>query len=186
MNEIAVPRTAHIKFFAAVDQSTIGRLMTAVEQKLKEGIGRFVLLISSPGGNVFDGLSAYNFLRGIPAEVVTHNFGSADSIASVIYCAGAKRLCAPQGRFLLHGIGFDVQGARFDEKMLEERVKDLRDQRESISKIVSEASGQPLERVEQDILQGTVLNAQDAVEYGLVHAIKSQLFESVTDILAIQ
>jgi len=65
--------------------------MQVVQQKLKEGTGRFVILISSMGGNVFSGISAYNFLKGIPAEVWTHNFGSTDSIAVVLFCAGSKR-----------------------------------------------------------------------------------------------
>ena len=101
-------KTIYIKFFAGIDPNTIAKLTTLVQQKLREGVERFVLLISSPGGNVFAGLSGYNFLKGIPAEVITHNFGSADSIATVLFCAGSRRFCVPHARFLLHGIGFDA------------------------------------------------------------------------------
>lgn len=178
-------KTAYIRFFADVDGNSVARLIGAVEQKLKEGVERFVVLLASPGGRVFAGVSAYNFLKGIPAEVVTHNFGNTDSIATIIYCAGSRRYCVPQARFLLHGIGFDVQNARFDEKLLDERLKDLKTDRENISRIIAGACGKPLEKIEQDILQGTVLNADQAVEYGLVHEIRQQLFEAGVEIIAI-
>ena len=184
--ELRNPRTAYVKLFAPIDKSTVDRLMTTVEQHLKAGMGRFVLLISSPGGSVFAGMSAFNFLKGIPAEVITHNFGSADSIATVMYCAGAKRYCVPHARFLLHGIGADIQHVRVDERFLDERMKSLRTDRENISKIIADSCQRPLERVEQEILQGTVLNAQQAIEYGLVHEIRSQLLEPGAEVVALQ
>lgn len=171
-------RVQHVKFFAGVNGPTVQKLMETVQRGLSNGITRFVLLISSPGGEVFSGISAYNFLKGIPAEVHTHNFGSADSIATILFCAGAKRMCVPHARFLLHGIGFNVQApSRFDEKILDEKIKDLRIDRENISKIIADNTKKPLEAVERDMLQGTALNSQQAVEYGLVHEIKSELFE---------
>ncbi len=71
-------RNVVIKFFAPVMDASINALMNAVDQKIREGISKFTILISSPGGSVFHGLSAYNYLRGIPAEITTHNLGSVD------------------------------------------------------------------------------------------------------------
>ena len=145
-----------------------------------------MLLISSPGGNVFAGLSGYNFLKGIPAEVVTHNFGSADSIATVIFCAGSTRFCVPHARFLLHGIGFDIANpTRFNEKILDERIKGLRIDRENISKVIADNTGKALADVERDILEGTVLNSEQARQYGLVHEIKTELFERGAEVVEI-
>lgn len=183
----AIPQTAYIKFFTGVDQTTVVRLMATIEQKLKEGVGRFVLMISSPGGNVYAGVSAYNFLKGVPAEVVTHNFGSADSIASVLYCAGSKRYAVPNARFLLHGVAMSIpQNATVNEKVLDEQIKSLRSDRETISRIIADACNRPLEKVEQDILQGTVMNSQEAVTYGLVHEIRSELFPAGSEVIALQ
>lgn len=179
-------KIVYIRFFAGINRKTVNALMQRVEQKLREGAEHFVILISSGGGNVFSGISAYNFLRGIPAEVVTYNFGSVDSVAIVVFCAGAKRFCVPHARFLLHGIGFDVSaGARFDEKLLDERIKSLRIDRENISHIIADSSGKPLEDVEQDMLIGIVLNPEQAKDYGLVHEIKSELFEKGAEIISI-
>ena len=174
---MAPSRTVYIKFFTGVDVNTITTLTQLIQDQLKKRVDRFVLLISRPGGNVFAGLSGYNFLKGIPAEVVTHNFGSVDSIAAVLFCAGSQRLCVPHARFLLHGIGFDVnEKTRFDEKILDERLKGLKVDRENMSRVIADNTGKSLAEVERDILEGTVLNSRQALAYGLVHKIRAELF----------
>jgi ATP-dependent protease ClpP protease subunit len=117
-----------IRFFAPVIDTTINALMGAVDQKMRQGTTEFIILISSPGGSVIHGLSAYNYLKGLPASITTHNFGSVDSIGIVIYCAGSRRLSVPQARFLFHGVNVQFRGEQnLDEKLLEERLKGLRE-----------------------------------------------------------
>lgn len=179
-------KTVYIRFFANVSPKTVDTLIQRVEEKLKEGIELFVLLISSGGGNVFSGISGYNFLKGIPAKVITHNFGSIDSVAVVLFCAGTKRLCVPHARFLLHGIGFNVTApTRFDEKILDERIKSLRMDRQNIASIIADNCGKEIEKVDQDILTSIVLSADEAIKYGLVHEIKLDLFPEGVEILDI-
>ena len=101
-----------IKFFAPVIDVTINALMDAINQKMKQGVNQFTILISSPGGSVFHGLSAYNYLKGLPVSVTTHNFGSVDSIGVVLFCGGSKRLSVPEARFLLHGVSAGFQNER--------------------------------------------------------------------------
>lgn len=179
-------QTAYIRYFGPIDDDRVKKLMATLEQKLKEGRDRFVILISSPGGSVFHGISAYNFLKGIPAEVITHNFGSVDSIAVCLFCAGTKRLCVPHARFLIHGIGFDVPaGARFDEKLLGERIANLKNERETICRIIADNTGKKLEDVEQDMFTGITLTSEQAKDYGLVHEIKPELFEKQAEVISI-
>ena len=179
-------QTAYIRYFGPVDDDRVKKLMAMLEQKLNEGTERFVILISSPGGSVFPGISAYNFLKGIPAEILTHNFGSTDSSAICLFCAGSKRLCVPHGRFLIHGIGFNVSaGARFDEKSLGEHITRLKNERETICRIIADNTGKKLEDVEQDMFSGITLTAEQAKDYGLVHEIKSELFEKKTEVISI-
>jgi ATP-dependent protease ClpP protease subunit len=52
-----------IRFFAPIEANSINALLTVIDQKLKKGVDKITLLISSPGGTVFHGLSAYNFLQ---------------------------------------------------------------------------------------------------------------------------
>jgi len=178
--------TTYIRFFAAINVKTVNALIQTIERKLKEGAERFVLLISSGGGNVGSGISGYNFLRGIPAEVTTHNFGVVDSVAVVLFCGGAKRLCVPHARFLLHGIGFDVNNpTRFDEKRLDEEMKGLRMHRENIGRIIADSCGRGTKEVDQDILASVVLGSKQAVDYGLVHEIKSDLLPKGVEVIGI-
>lgn len=180
-------KSIHIRYFAPVDESNIKRLLQVIEQKLKEDATRFVLLMSSPGGNVFHGLSAYNYLRGIPAEVVTHNFGSVISMGLVLFCAGSKRLSVPHATFLLHGVQSNFpQGASLEEKQLEERLKALRLDMENIAGVIAATTGKQEDEVIQAMLDRTTLNPEQAVEYGLVHEITEHLFDKGAELIAIQ
>jgi len=176
-----------VKFFAPVIDVTINALMSAVDQKMKEGQKDFILLISSPGGSVFHGLSAYNYLKGLPANVITHNFGSVDSIGVVLYCGGSKRLSVPQARFLLHGVSANFpQKSSLEEKQLDERLKGLRIDIENIAKVVAANTGKSIEEVTQAMLDRTTLNPDDAKEWGLVHDIEVNLFPSGAEVISIQ
>lgn len=180
-------KECYINFVGEVNQPTVNQLINVVTAKLAEGIQRFVVLISSPGGYVAPGISAYNFLKGIPADVITHNYGSADSIAAVMFCAGTKRYCTPNGRFLLHGIGFNApQGMRFEEKQLEEKMKGMRIDRENISRIIAENCKKKPEEIEKDLFEVKVLNPDEAKAYGLVHEIKAELFPEGAALINIQ
>ncbi len=181
-----IKRECVIKFVAPINQQTVNNLMSTILAKLNEGVERFIILISSPGGDVASGLTGYNFLKGIPAEVITHNIGSADSIATVLFCAGHKRFCVPNARFLLHDIGFDITAPiRFNENLLDERIKGIRLDRENISRVIADNSEKSFADVEQDILQSKALSSQQAIEYGLAHEIKLELFEKGAEVIAI-
>jgi len=187
MNSTTTAQPTVIKFFAPVIDATINALMQAVDQKLAAGQRSFTILVSSPGGSVFHGLSAYNYLKGLPADISTHNFGSVDSIGVVLYCAGRKRLCVPQARFLLHGVsaGFP-QGANLEEKQLEERLKGLRIDIENIAKVVAANTGKSVGEVTQAMLDRTTLNPEEAQSWGLVHEIKTELFSAGAEVISIQ
>jgi len=176
-----------IRFFAPVIDVTVNTLMNAIDQKMKQGVRDFIILISSPGGSVIHGLSAYNYLKGLPAAITTHNFGSVDSIGIVLYCAGSKRLSVPQARFLLHGVNAQFKGNQsLEEKQLEERLKGLRIDMENIAKVIAANTGKGTEEVTDAMLERTTLNPEEAQSWGLVHEIKSQLFEAGSEVTSIQ
>jgi ATP-dependent Clp protease protease subunit len=177
---------AHINYTAGVTDKSVQQLLVAVQENLRRNVSSFTILISSPGGLVRAGIAAYNYLKGIPAEVITHNYGQADSIAILLFCAGSKRYSSPNARFLIHGIGFDAQpGQRFDERLLKERLEALKNERETISKIISENSKRSLQQVQEDMFQGVVWTPEQAKDYGLVHEIREPLFERGTTVTSI-
>jgi ATP-dependent Clp protease protease subunit len=175
-----------IKFYAPVIDVTINALMDAMDHKLREGIRDFILLISCPGGSVFHGLSAYNYLKGLPAKITTHNFGSVDSIGVILFCGGSKRLSVPQARFLLHGVSSNFQAnLSLEEKQLEERLKSLRIDTENIAKVISATTGKRIEDVNQAMLDRTTLNPDEAKAWGLIHEIQVELFPSGAEVIPI-
>ena len=177
----------YVKFFAPVMQDSINMLMQVVDNKLSQGAKKMGLLISTPGGDVFQGVSAYNYLKGVPLEITTHNFGSADSIGVVLFCAGSRRLSVPHARFLLHGVMCNFpQPISLEEKQLEERLKGLQIDMGNIAGIIAETVKKTKQQVFDDMLNRTTLYTEQAITYGLVHEVKSELFESGAEVITIQ
>lgn len=175
-----------IKFFAPVIDVTINKLMEAVDQKIREGKREFILLVSCPGGSVFHGLSAYNYLKGLPVNISTHNFGSVDSIGVILFCGGSTRLSVPQARFLLHGVTSNFQqNVSLEEKQLEERLKSLRIDTENIAKVISATTGKSIEDVTRAMMDRTTLNPEEAREWGLIDKIQVELFPAGAEVIPI-
>jgi ATP-dependent protease ClpP protease subunit len=176
-----------IKFFAPVIDVTINSLMNAIDDKMKKGVNNFIILISSPGGSVFHGLTAYNYLKGLPATITTHNFGSVDSIGVILYCAGSRRLSVPQARFLLHAVTIQFRGNQdLEEKQVEERLKGLKIDIENIAKVIAENTNKSVEEVTIAMLERITLNPEEAQSWDLVHEIKPELFEAGSELISIQ
>jgi len=171
MNEL------YIRFMAPVIPQTVAQLFQYFDHALQDKMERIHLLLSSPGGSVFHGLSVYNYLKGAPFATHTYNFGSVDSIGLVIFCAGSRRLCVPHARFLIHPVQFNFQGnAQFDEKQLDEHLKSLKIDQENIARVIADTTGKALQKVEEDMIGRTTLSPLQAKDYGLVHEIQSALF----------
>lgn len=176
----------YVRFLSPVLPETTDRLFQYVDALLKKKYERLHLMISSPGGSVFHGISIYNFLRGAPFETYTYNFGSVDSIGVVIFSAGARRFSVPHARFLIHGVRFNFQGnASFDEKQLEEHLKSVKIDQQNIARIIADTSGKPMHKVEDDMNSRITLNPQEAKDYGLVHEVKSVLFPMDAELVVI-
>ena len=182
-----MPEAVVIKFYSPVNEASIGQLMKAVDQKLAAGTEQFTLLISISGGSVFHGLTACNYLKGIPAEVITHNIGSVDSIGVALYCAGKLRPCVPQARFLMHPVSMNFrEGASYEEPKLLELVKSLRVDMETCASVVAANTNRTKKQVLRAMLSRTTLDPEDAVEWGLAHEIRQQLFPDGSEVIPIQ
>ena len=176
----------YIRFFAPVIPITTDALFRAIDMKVKAKIAKLNILISSPGGSVFHGLSLYNYLKGLPIEINTFNFGSVDSIGVIIFCAGQKRYSVPHSRFLIHGVKFNINGQiSMDEKQIEEHLKSLIIDQQNIARVIADTTGKPMHKIEEDMHNRTTLNPNEAKDYGLVHEIKSDLLPLDADLIVI-
>lgn len=175
-----------IKFFAPVNEQSIQKLMAAVDSSVAAGATELTLLISTSGGSVFYGLSAYNYLKGLPLRLTTHNFGSVDSIGVPLYSSGDVRLCVPQARFLLHPVTMNFSaGASFEELQLLEKIKSMRVDMDNCASIVAANTGKTTRQILSAMRSRTTLDPDAAVAWGLVHEIRQELFAAGSEVVSI-
>jgi ATP-dependent protease ClpP protease subunit len=88
---------------------------------------------------------------------------------------------------LFHGVSAQFRGEQnLEEKLLEERLKGLRIDMENIAKVIAANTGKNAEDVTNAMIERTTLNPEEARSWGLVHEIKSELFEAGSEVIAIQ
>jgi len=180
-------RAVYFNFQADINHDTASKLISAIETKLQQGMTELVLLISSGGGFIDPGMAVYNFLRGIPAKVTTHNYGTVDSIAMVIYCAGKERLACPHCKFLIHGVTWTFsQAGVCTESQLREILGSLEKMKKNIASVIAVATGKPADKIEADMSRGLTLQANEAREYGLVHRLEETLFLPGAEVIGIR
>jgi ATP-dependent Clp protease protease subunit len=130
------------------------------------------LYLNSPGGEVNSGFAIFDTIRFIQSPVTIINTGLCASIATVINVAVKKdrRISMPSARFLIHQplIPGQVYGQASD---LEITAKEILKTREKINKLLAKETGTALEKVEKDTVRDYWMNAQEALEYGLIGRI---------------
>lgn len=164
---------AFVSFCAEVNPTTTEILLGVFAQLVGQGHREIHLLLSAGGGSVMHGIAAYNVLRGLPINLITHNVGNVDSIGTVIFLAGEQRYACPQTTFMPHGVAFGTIGpAQFFERNLQERLASLRADQARIAVIYRDRAGIALDVAEQYFLGETNVNAADAVTRGIVHEVR--------------
>jgi ATP-dependent Clp protease protease subunit len=130
------------------------------------------IILNSPGGSVTDGMAIYDILRFIKPRIRMVCTGLTASIATIILMAAEKedRLTLPNTRFLIHQplIMGQVMGPASD---LEITANEIIKTRSLLNKILARETGQELARLERDVERDFWLQAEEAVEYGLVTTI---------------
>ncbi len=174
-----------IRFVADINPQSINILMANIENKLREGKNHFKILLSSNGGSVFHAVSCYNFLKGIPATIETHNIGNIDSAASVLFSAGTKRYSCSNASFLFHGISLGMNQGNIPEKQLREVVANIDTDRHKISSIVCNACSIKQSEISALMNKGKTLSSSEAKKLGLVHEVEDKLFELGCEIIGI-
>ena len=128
------------------------------------------LYINSPGGSVTAGLAIYDTMNFIKSDVSTICVGMAASMGSVLLAAGAKgkRFALPNSEVMIHQVLGGAQGQASDIKIHAERILKTKDQ---LNKILSERTGQPMSKVENDTDRDNFMDAEQAKVYGLIDAV---------------
>lgn len=132
--------------------------------------------INTPGGSVTAGLGIYDTMVMVSSPVTVVVTGMAASMGSILLCGATKgrRLIYPHARVLIHQ---PLISGRFFAPAVDINIqaKEMERIRDELNQILSEKSGQPIERIEQDTDRDFYLNAKEALEYGLVDEIVEKL-----------
>ena len=131
------------------------------------------LYINSPGGSVTAGMAIYDTMQYIYCDVSTICLGMAASMGAFLLAAGApgKRIALPNSDIMIHQPLGGAQGQASDIAIHAKRI--LRT-KEEMNRILSERTGQPLEKVSLDTDRDFFMSAQEAKEYGLVDSVVAQ------------
>ncbi len=128
------------------------------------------LYINSPGGSVTSGMAIYDTMQYIKCDVSTFCIGMAASMGAFLLTAGAKgkRFALPNSEIMIHQPSGGAQGQVTDIKIHADRI--LRT-RETLNKILSERTGQPLEVIERDTERDHFMTAAQAKDYGIIDQV---------------
>ena len=132
------------------------------------------LYINSPGGSVSAGLGIYDTMRYIKCDVSTICVGMAASMGAFLLAGGTKgkRYALPNSEIMIHQPLGGTKGQATDIKIHADHIIKTRAR---LNKMLSEATGKPLEIIEQDTERDNFLSAQEALEYGLIdHIMESR------------
>ncbi len=145
-------------------------LFLAAEDPSKD----IALYINSPGGVTTAGLAILDTMNWVEPDIVTYCLGQAASMAAVLLAAGAKgkRFALPYARILIHqphATGLSGQAADIDIQ-----AREILRTREILNDILARSTGQPLEKIRRDVDRDYILDAAQAVEYGMIDRVISR------------
>ena len=131
------------------------------------------LYINSPGGSIYAGLAIYDTMQFIKPDVQTICFGMAMSMGSLLLTGGAhgKRLSLPNARMLIHQPSAGFEGQSSD---IEIHAREILNTRHRIDELYAHHTGQPLDRVHDDMERDRFFKAGEAVQYGLIDRVIEQ------------
>lgn len=135
------------------------------------------LYINSPGGSVTAGMAIYDTMQFIKCDVSTLCIGQAASMGALLLAGGAanKRHCLPHSRVMIHQPLGGVQGQAVD---IEIHAREILAIRERLNEILAKHTGQPINRIQEDTDRDRFMNANEAVEYGLIDSVLAKRLTS--------
>lgn len=128
------------------------------------------LYINSPGGSITAGMAIYDTMQYIKPDVSTICIGMAASMGAFLLAAGAKgkRLALPNSEIMIHQPLGGTRGQATDVEIHAKRILKMKD---TLNQILSERTGQPLEKIQMDTERDNFMSSIEAKEYGLIDEV---------------
>ena len=131
------------------------------------------LYVNSPGGDVYAGLAVYDTIQFIKPAVQTICVGIAMSMGALLLAGGAegKRMALPNAKILIHQVSSGFQGQATD---IEIHAREVIDLRRRLDEIISEHTGQTIEKVKGDTERDYFMSSEEAKAYGIIDRVISE------------
>ena len=128
------------------------------------------MYINSPGGSVTAGMAIFDTMQYVKPDVCTFCVGMAASMGAFLLAAGekGKRFALPNSEIMIHQPLGGASGQATDIEIHARRIIEIKDK---MNRILSERTGQDLEKVRQDTERDYFMEAQAAMEYGLIDKV---------------
>jgi ATP-dependent Clp protease, protease subunit len=128
------------------------------------------IYINSPGGAVYSGLAIYDTIQFIKPDVSTICVGIAMSMGALLLAGGAagKRMALPNSKILIHQVWGGYQGQASD---IEIHARETIALKRRLEEIMSNHSGQDIEKVRQDMDRDYFMTSEEAKEYGIIDQV---------------
>jgi len=128
------------------------------------------LYINSPGGSITSGMAIFDTMQYIKPQVSTICTGMAASMGAFLLAAGekGKRFALPNSEILIHQPLGGFQGQATDIDIHAKRILRTKD---TLNRILSERTGQPIEKIQHDVERDYFMSSQEAMEYGLIDEV---------------
>jgi ATP-dependent Clp protease, protease subunit len=128
------------------------------------------IYINSPGGSVYAGLAIYDTMQFVKPDIQTICVGIAMSMGALLLAGGAegKRMALPNAKILIHQVSGGFQGQATDIEIAARETIALK---RRLEEIISQHSGQEIEKVSKDMERDYFLTAQEANEYGIIDRV---------------
>ncbi len=135
------------------------------------------LYINSPGGSITDGMAIYDTIQYIKSDVCTICVGMAASMGAVLLAAGTKgkRYALPNSEILIHQPLIGGNGISGQATEIKIHADHMVKTREKLNKILSERTGQPLEKIQEDTERDNYMTAEEAKAYGLIDEVMENI-----------
>ncbi|HKR88080.1 MAG TPA: ATP-dependent Clp protease proteolytic subunit [Phenylobacterium sp.] len=166
----ALFKSRTVLVFGEIDMRLAERVTAQLTALAAESNDPIRVIINSPGGHVESGDTIHDMIRFCGPTVKVIGTGWVASAGAHIFLGATKenRLCLPNTRFLLHQ---PAGGARGQASDIEIEAHEILKMRDRVNRMISEETGQTIEKINQDTRRNFWMNAEEAVAYGLVSRI---------------
>ena len=173
----ALFKSRTVLVFGEIDMRLAERVTAQLTALAAQNDDPIRVVINSPGGHVESGDTIHDMIRFCGPLVKVIGTGWVASAGAHIFLGAEKenRLCLPNTRFLLHEPAGGARGAASDIQIEAEEILKMRDR---VNRMIAEETGQTIDRINLDTRRNFWMNAEEAVDYGLV----SRIIKSVSEV----